>query len=918
MTVFKPEELFIRLSEGVRVITGNSRLARILSGQYSQWRMARGESQWRSPRILPWNAWLDDVWEQAGLQGLLDAGLAVPNRQQLLSLWEQALGQSGKTGALLRPQALAAQALDTRRKAVEWRLDFNHPAWRGSDDDNPTAFWRWNAGFESLCRKTGWLPPEDRPARLIALLEEGSFSYEARIDLLGFDEFNPAQAELLRALERAGSAVTTVSLSSRGTVPKMWKATGRREELERMARWVRRRYTESEEAIIAVIVPDLETRRYEVERALQDILLPGRPLGPAAERPWNISLGTPLSRLPIIASAFDLFEMLNRRVEIQTVSAVLRSPWITGAADESAPRALLEKRLREVYPRLLDLNEVEFQARQTRQHARDGSELPPEQHEPHPWNCPLLRPVLQALTAFDTRGRKTASAWADAFENLLGRCGWPVAGNAVAAEDEYDANWQAYQAWQEALRALASTDAATPKLDLSHAVATLRRICQDKVFQPATGPARIQVLGLYEANSLRFDHLWVLGLHNDNWPPPARPDPFVPRQLQQQSGLPHSSPQRELEVARTVTARLLETAPDIVFSYPGQQDGEKSLPSPLLRDGVRNIETVSAWEGDSWSLAQARGDKPRLDLLEGPGPMRGGTARGGSSILKHQALCPFRAFAANRLGAEGLEAPVDGISAKLHGTLVHRVLERFWRETGNRDALLQLKEQELEERIRGHVIAVLDDERGLRFRPQFRRVEAARLQRLLRRCLELDAQRAAFRVEGFEREVLYEIDGQVIRLYIDRIDRLANGGLAIIDYKTGRVDPQKWFGERPEDPQLPLYAVSSDETPQGVVFAIMRDDECLFRGVVRGEGAFPGLPPKRRKDNLYLHEAGENMENTVEDWRQVLQRLMADFLAGQAAIDPKNGTRTCEDSWCELRSLCRIRELERIDTVDAP
>jgi hypothetical protein len=45
---------------------------------------------------------------------------------------------------------------------------------------------------------------------------------------------------------------------------------------------------------------------------------------------------------------------------------------------------------------------------------------------------------------------------------------------------------------------------------------------------------------------------------------------------------------------------------------------------------------------------------------------------------------------------------------------------------------------------------------------------------------------------------------------------------------------------------------------------------------------------------------------------------MADFLAGQAAIDPKNGTRTCEDSWCELRSLCRIRELERIDTVDAP
>ena len=225
MTVFKPEELFARLSGGVRVVTGNSRLARILSGQYSQWQIARGESQWRSPRILPWNVWLDDVWEQAGLQGLLDTGLSVPNRQQLLSLWEQALEQSGKTGALLRPQSLAAQAMETRRTAVEWRLDFSHPAWRGSDDDNPAAFWRWNTGFEALCRKTGWLPPEDRPARVTALLDEGTFSYEARIDLLGFDEFNPAQAELLRALERAGSAVTPVTLCSRGTVPQMWNAS---------------------------------------------------------------------------------------------------------------------------------------------------------------------------------------------------------------------------------------------------------------------------------------------------------------------------------------------------------------------------------------------------------------------------------------------------------------------------------------------------------------------------------------------------------------------------------------------------------------------------------------------------------------------------------------------------------------------
>mgnify|MGYP001814883641 FL=1 len=330
------------------------------------------------------------------------------------------------------------------------------------------------------------------------------------------------------------------------------------------------------------------------------------------------------------------------------------------------------------------------------------------------------------------------------------------------------------------------------------------------------------------------------------------------------------------------------------------------------------MEALPGSDGESWSQLQARGDTPLAVPIEGPGPLPGSSARGGSSILKNQALCPFRAFAENRLGAEGLEAPVDGISGKLHGTLVHRVLEGFWRETQNRDALLQLSEDELDERIRGHVEKVLEDERGLMFRPHFKGVESARLQRLVRKYLELDALRDDFSVEGFELEVQHEINGQTIRLYIDRVDRLPDGRLAIIDYKTGRVDPKKWFGDRPEDPQLPLYAVSSDEIPYGVVFAVIRNDECQFRGVVQGENVFPGLPPKRRADNAYLHEAGEQMERTVEEWKQTLQDLMADFLAGKADIDPKDGVRTCEKSWCEMHSLCRINELEGASAEKTP
>ncbi len=310
--------------------------------------------------------------------------------------------------------------------------------------------------------------------------------------------------------------------------------------------------------------------------------------------------------------------------------------------------------------------------------------------------------------------------------------------------------------------------------------------------------------------------------------------------------------------------------------------------------------------GRQSSRASAR---PQVHKLTMPGGLVHGTARGGSTILKHQALCPFRAFASNRLGADGLETPADGISAMLHGSLVHSVLENFWKETKTLSALLLLDEGALSARVRKHVNDVTDEELGLQQRPAFRKVEADRVYRHVMDFLRLDKQREAFEVIGFEKEILPEIEGQPIRLIIDRIDRLPSGEEIIIDYKTGRVEPKKWFGERPEDPQLPLYAISAEKTPAAVAFGIIRDDGCSFKGVVTEAGLLPDLPPGENNSTRELIEAGQNMTGTIENWRQILHRLMAGFLAGNAAIDPKGGTAICQKSYCELQPLCRVGEL---------
>ena len=94
---------------------------------------------------------------------------------------------------------------------------------------------------------------------------------------------------------------------------------------------------------------------------------------------------------------------------------------------------------------------------------------------------------------------------------------------------------------------------------------------------------------------------------------------------------------------------------------------------------------------------------------------------------------------------------------------------------------------------------------------------------------------------------------------------------------------------------MPLYALSADDEPAAVAFAIVREDECRFRGV----GSRPDLLPG-------INAVEESMPVTIAQWRSTLEGLMSDFLDGNATVDPKGGTRTCEKTWCAMQPLCRI------------
>ncbi|PLX81920.1 MAG: hypothetical protein C0617_15460 [Desulfuromonas sp.] len=879
-------EILDAAAGGALVLTVNKRLARHLLSLFYVRMASLGKMTWRAPAIISFDAWLRQALVSLGEEARLLDGFAA------LRLWEQAVEDDSAASelGLLQVSATARRAMEAHQLLVEYDADM---AGLPLSDDH-RAFVRWRKRYLEACGKGGWLDAADLPGRACAAVEQGELAAPGRVLLAGFDELPPRVTGLIAGFSAAGSVVKEFPppIEPRGELVRM-PCTDVEEEVRRAARWVRHLLDAGEERI-GIVVPDLQGYRSLVERLFRAEIDPEGLVGLAEdETRFSLSLGTRLSEQGLVVAALEILGA-GFSSPLETISFLLRTPYLGGSQAESFSRATLEGRLRRFGARKVSLKRMKGLAegeRETKGLAR--------------WAkiCAVLEKSL------GERGKCPPGEWVNRFSRLLQGVGWP--GDRPLGSLEF----QIFKAWREKLLpAMVALEPVCKDLGREEALSLLRRLASEIDFQPESPAGPVQVVGILEAAGLQFDHLWVMGLTEDALPAHPRPNPFLPVHLQVTLGMPHASAERELAFARRLSARLFAGAPRVILSHPCREGDRDLRPSPLI-GWIDEGEVPLAPCHDPEEAVRAQA-VPLEGIVDRQGPPLGATeiATGGTGLLKDQALCPFRAFAHHRLAARALDRPEIGLDLGTRGTLLHTVLERFWERTGDHAALCCLSQAQLFERISECIEATFSEifsEWGQEASEPLLAIERCRLAALVGEWLvKVERERPAFVVKELEVEHRESFGGLTINTKVDRIDDMAGGSRVILDYKTGRVDPDDLLGERILEPQLPVYGVGGDRgNLAGVAFANVRQGECTFKGVARESGLLPNVAALADSKFSEKHGVGD-WSDLLARWRRQLGELGTEFSEGVAGVDPVDPKKAC--AYCDLHGFCRIDDLDSL------
>ena len=881
------------LKAGIPVLTVNARLARHLLNVWGEKMRSSGLDAWPTPLCLLLGAWMETL--------LLDAGgdEAVLGEAPSAVLWEEIVAHeadSSSQGGMMFGKAASKAAMEAYSLMTEYRIPVPSQGDRFYLTDETRAFSRWTRRYEGALKGLGFIAGSKLPLVLAALVSKGAVKLPGAIVLAGFDELTPAASKFIDAVKAAGTKVDHWT-------PLLWQVGALQseaveirgyddelDEVRQAARWARAALSDAPGLTIGFIAPQLERYREIVNREFAAELDPESVL-PSGRRSasFNISLGAPLAHEPLVNSALDLLSIGHGAIAVRALSAAMMSPYFAVDAEH------------------LLLSRIDLELREDNRRSATMYELR-QRIDRH--GSGLLAARMDAWLNWlrQAGAKKTPGQWAHDFTALLKSIGW--LGALRLTSEEY----QAFTKWNALLADLAMLDDLLGRISRAEASAKLRSMASSRMHQRETPDCRIQVLGMLESVGLYFDRIWLMGCTESALPAAPSPNPFIPMELQKRYGLPRSTHDKELAFARKALERIVRSAPAVIASYPKRVSGEERIcrPSALLTEGagvycprIDNDSTIKKSVHRAASLVHAVPDSFRVPVLEA----ELAAIRGGTTILKDQSLCPFRAFAFHRLGAHPFPTPEYGLSRMEQGRILHNALEAFWKKTGDSGALKKIMEHGA---LSDYISDIADGALkalGRALAPRLMELEKDRLVKLIKDWVQVELRRGPFKVKAVEVEKELNLCGLTLTSRLDRVDVLEDGKEVIIDYKSGVVKRGAWAAPRPREPQLLVYSLTGSF--DAISFARLSPGECRFVGLSGEEFGMDGVKPLEKLTKRERSSFPGSWDALMAQWKAVVERLAKEFMAGAVQVDPnpelKGRLSPCEH--CGLDALCRKAEV---------
>ena len=873
------------LRQGGLVVTASERAARADNAAYHRARRSEGLKAWPAPNIQDWNSFVRSAWTARSLDGKL-----VLNRAQEQSLWASIAQADGRGATLLEGPRyrLAGLAMEAHELLCSYAPRLLRTAARAGWQNDAAAFSRWLTEFEEACRRGNLLSGARLPIELLDLLKnlspDGERNPPNPVLLSGFDRLLPVQREVFDAWGPWHEA----TLGERAAHVAFYDAHDDKAELAACALWCSRHLAAHPDARILVVAQNTAAMRGPIERAFLN--------NATTARQFEFSLGVPLDRVPLPRAAFVLLRWLTNPLAEHELDWLFSTGLAAESRDETvrlqAHMRALRRRGLEQPDWTLDDFLQSFPARSEQVGVSQTGAL-------HSW---IDRMAAASRRLADlARKQQSPLDWCELIPQLLESVHFAAAVPLTSTE------YQSVQRWQQALETAGSLGFDGRRLDWKDFLSALARTLAETLFAPESHDAPIQIAGPAESAGLSADAVWFLGATEQAWPASGSTHPLLPLEVQRDSSMPHATLQLDWDLAHAVTTRLLASAPEVHFSHSRQIAGVEARPSRLITQVAGPAIPLPAELAPAPPAPPATVDFEDFSRI----PLPPGQIAGGAAVLTAQSQCPFQAFATARLDAESWDAAEAGLTARQRGQLLHAVLHSVWSGAphGIRTHAELLSRPDREPWVAAHVQRVFHKEiragRSDRMPARYLELEQQRLTNLVTAWLDYESTRIAFEVLETEAGCVKNIAGLQLNLRLDRLDRLIDGSVLVIDYKSGDVKTRSWQLPRPEDVQLPLYArFALDEKHDlgGLAFAKVRPGDLSFAGHIGAPIAtlFASLKPgSTLAKNLLTFEQ-------LEDWDKYIEQLARDFLAGHAEVDPRDYPKTCER--CGLQTLCRIDE----------